>query len=466
MHLRNLARSILLGVGLAAPASALTLEDAIIYVLETNPDIQAAESNKQAIEFELDRAKAFRTPKFSLEGWAGSSRDFGYSEAAADDAIEGYELSARITQTLFDGWETRSEIERQAYRIDAAALRVLERSEFLALEATRLYADVLRMRQQVSLARENIGYHRDVVGRLRGAFENGVVGPGDVLQGEERLLVAEDVLLEFELELADTEALFLEVVGIAPEGLGSVPSIAGAVPGSLDQALSIARRTNPQIRFLQADVGAAEAQARRVAHNRFPTLDLEIEGRYGEDVEGFEGRVNELKGGLRLRYEFQGGANRADRQEQVRRINESRAQLLSQTRLVEREMRQSWNTMVKVRERAAVLESQVGELRDLRDAYETEFQVGTRSLLDVLNTQNALVRAQVNLINMRSLNTYIKYRVLAASGVLLPTLGIEPPEDAKPYAGKANNVTPVSAGEDRQRFDARSFRDWRKSVND
>lgn len=465
MRFVSLVRSALLGMAVAGPVSALSLEEAIIYVLETNPDVQAAEANKQAIEFELDRARAFRTPKFALEGWAGSSRDFGYSQGAADDAIEGYEMRGTITQTLFDGWWTRSEIERQAFRVDAAALRVLERSEFLALEATRLYADVLRMNRQLQVARDNVAYHRNVNARLRNAFENGAVGPSDVLQGEERLLTAEDALLEFELDMADTRAEFLEVVGIDPDGLGNVPSVGGAVPGTLDRALASARQRNPQIRFLQADVGESEARARRAASNKYPHLDLEVEGRYGEDVDGYEGRVNEFRAGVWLRYEIQGGAERADRQEQVRRINESRAKLLSQTRLVEREVRQSWNTRQQVRERLVVLQSQVGELRDLRGTYETEFEVGTRSLLDVLNTQNSLVRAQASLINLQSLDTYIDYRVLAASGVLLQTLGIQPPEDAEPYAQKLLNVKSVNPRGDQTRFDARSFSDWRKSVD-
>ncbi|PRY25334.1 adhesin transport system outer membrane protein [Aliiruegeria haliotis] len=465
MQFLRLARSLLLCSAAALPASALTVEDAIIYVLETNPDIQAAEANKQAIEFELDRAQAFRTPKFRLEGWAGSSRDFGSNSAGPGSPVEGYEVSAIVSQRIFDGFFTRSEIERQAYRIDAAALRVLERSEFLALEAVRLYADVLRMQQLLGLARSNVAYHREVVSRIQGAFDTGVVGPGDLIQAEERLLVAEDVLLEFELDYDDTRAFFLEVVGVEAESLGSVPSVASRMPSSLDAALSTARRTNPTIRFMQADVGSAESLSRRVAHNRFPTVDLEVEGRYGEDVEGLEGTVNDVSVGLKFRYEFQGRANKANRQEHVRRVNESRARLLSQTRLVEREMRQSWSNMETARERVGLLSEQVAELRELRATYETEFQVGTRSLLDVLNTQNALFRAEASLVNTRVLDTYVKYRVLAASGVLLRSLGIEPPEDSEIYAREKVGAPPVNAAETGARFDARDFRSWRKSLD-
>ncbi|WP_343504917.1 TolC family protein [Alloyangia pacifica] len=461
---RPIALSLIALLSLTSQAQAFDVRQAIVYVLESNPDIQAAEYNKQAREFELGQARSFRAPKFSLNGWAGSSRDLGENSSGTGDYVDGYELNAEVSQRLFDGFWTRSEIEHQAYRVDAAALRVLERSEFLGLEATRLYADVLRMREQVSVAQSNLAYHRDAVARLQRAFDNDVVSASDLLQGEERLLTAEDILLEFQLDLADTEAFFVEVVGVEPNSLSSVPSVSSAVAPSFDRALATARARNPTIRFSQADVGASEALSRRAQSNRFPTLDLVMGGRYGEDVDGVAGEVNDLSVGLRFNYEFQGTSNRSEREANARRVNESRARLLSQTRLVEREMRQSWNAREQVRKRVSVLSSRVNELQDLRQTYETEFGIGARSLLDVLNTQNAYVRAQAELINARSLSTYIDYRVLAASGVLLATLGIEPPEDAKPYARDQVGAPPVAAAETQDRFDAQSFSDWRKSI--
>lgn len=466
MRKRFLALNLLAAVSLAPQAQALDLRDAIVYVLESNPDIQAAEYNKQTREFELDQARAFRAPKFSLNGWTGTSRDLGDNSSGSGDYVEGYELNAEISQRLLDGRWTRSEIEHQAYRVDAAALRVLERSEFLALEATRLYAEVLRMRNLSEIARENLAYHRDAVARLQRAFDTGVISASDLLQGEERLLTAEDVLLRFELDLADAEAFFVEVVGVEPSGLTTVPSVSGSVAPSFEQALASARNNNPTVRFTQADVGASEALARRAQSNRFPTLDLVLGGRYGEDVDGVDGEVNDMSLGLRLNYEFQGTANRSEREANARRVNESRARLLSQTRLVEREMRQSWNAREQVQKRVTVLGSRVGELRELRQTYEAEFGIGIRSLLDVLNTQNAYVLAQTELVNARSLGRYIDYRVLAASGILLASLDIQPPEDATPYARDQVNAPPVADAESQDRFDAQTFRDWRKSLSE
>ncbi len=450
------------------PCHALSLEDTVLYVLETNPEITAAESNKQAIEFELDQAQSFFYPRLEFEGWAGASVNNGSTLSdvtAADSAITGYSVLGRITQTLLDGGERRAEIDRQAYRVDAAAFRVLERSEVLSLEAIRLYADVLRTRELVHLARGNLSYHRTVRDRLDNAYRNGVVPIGDLQQAEERVFLAQETLLTFQLGSADVDALFLEVVGVAPSSLNSMPGPGRAMPASLDQALSVARQKNPTILFAKADVGAAEALLRVVSAARSPDLNIEADAIYGENLNGFEGRTSDARIGLVLRYEFQGNRKKAAREEHVRRVSEARAHLLTQTRLVEREVRQTWTNMTTVRQRVHTVSELARLARDLRATYEEEYRVGGRSLLDILNTQNALFQAEVNLVNQRSLERYVGYRLLAAAGVLLQTLNIPVPEDARPYAGESRGVPGLQFENADSRNTAASFRDWRKSLD-
>lgn len=449
-------------------AHALSLKDAILFVLETNPDIKAAEANKQAIEFELEQARNFYAPRIEFEAWAGTSENRGTASpdlGAAPGSVNGYEVTARISQMLFDGFRTRSEIERQAYRIDGAAYRVLERSEVLSLEAVRLYSDVLRSQNLLSLARGNLAYHQEVYGRLKTGYDRGVVGIGDLQQAEERVYLAQDIILEFELNLEDVKTLFLEVVGVEAKALQNMPTISRAVPGSLELAIGRARTENPIIKFTQSDVGSAEALSRRANSNQYPTLSLEAEGRTGEDVGGFVGDREDYRVGLVMRYEFQGTRKRAERQEQARRVNESRSHLLARTRGVESEVRQSWSTLRSAKRRLTTIQGQARLSRKLREAYETEYLVGNRSLLDVLNTQSALFQAEADLINARSLATYVEYRLLASIGVLLPTLGMEPPEDAKPYARDQVGAPGLSQVSSERQFDANSFKNWRKSID-
>ena len=189
------------------------------------------------------------------------------------------------------------------------------------------------------------------------------------------------------------------------------------------------------------------------------------DGRVGEDVGGYEGDVADARIGLVMRYQFQGSSKRAARQEEVRRVSESRARLLAQTRRVENEVRQSYSIYRSAQRRTKTITAQVEVAQKLRDTYEQEFTVGQRSLLDVLNTQNALFQAEANLVNAKSAENYVRYRILASIGVLLKSLNIEPPEDSNVYARDELNVQPLSQTGDEQRLDARAFKDWRKSLD-
>ncbi|MFK7869227.1 MAG: TolC family outer membrane protein [Roseobacter sp.] len=447
---------------------ALTLEESILLVIETNPEIKAAEANKQAIEFELDQAESFFAPRIELETRAEGSINDGTRTSdlsSSDDALLGYEVVGRLTQNLYDGRATRSEIDRQAYRVDSAAFRVLERAEFLSLETVRVYSDVLRTQRLTRLAQANLAYHREVLIQIQNGFDNGILGIGDLQQAEERLFLAEDTLVQFQLNAADSEILFLETVGVAPDGLSTVPNLASSMPASLDQLLATAWNNNPTIKFFQSDVGAAEALSRQAQANKLPTIDLEAVTRYGEDLRGFEGEVRDASVGVVLRYEFQGNRKRGEREEQVRRVSEERARLLNQSRLVEREVRQSWANLSSAKRRASILSRQSALSRELLSSYEQEFDVGSRSLLDLLNTQNASFQAEANLVNARALEVFLTYRLLAAGGVLLRTLNIEPPEDSKAYAVNAKGSPGVGAADAETRDDARSFSEWRRDID-
>ena len=465
--LRSIAFSFGCVLACTAPLKAMDFRDAILYVLETHPEISAASANKQALEFELDQARALFSPRFEFEAFGGMSYNDGTTTndlASADSPITGYELSARMRQLLWDGGETRSEVNRQAYRVDAAALRVLERSEVLGLEAIRLYSDIRRTEEMLALARANLAYHQEVVRRVSDGAARGVLMESDAAQAKQRLALAEDTVIDFEFGVQSTRNEFLQIVGVDAGEIGTVPGISGSLPASLDAAVGLARRSNPTLRFLQADVGAAEQLSARTAANAVPRVYLEADGRLGRDVGGFEGTRRDARVGLVMRYEFQGGAKRAARQEQVRRANESRSTLLQQTRLIEREVRQSWAALESANRRLRTISQQAKLSLEVRQAYEAEILVGQRSLLDILNAQTAYFQAQVNFINASAVNVFSQYRVLAAVGILLPSLGLEPPEDAIVYAGESLNVPGLSIDGAEGQSDSDSFQDGRGSA--
>lgn len=454
-----------------APAPALDVVEAVRLVVETHPEISRAAANKQAIEFELDAARGRYLPTLDVEARGGGSYRDGDSDnasGAAEDPIAGWQARAILAQPIYDGGEIDSDVERQGHRIDGAALRVLERAEFLGLEAVRVYADVLRLQELRGLAEANLAYHRAKAAEIDQAVDAGVLGPADRQQARERVLTAQDQLSLAELDVENARIAFLNAVGVAAAGLAPLPSIRVSVPATLDDALAEARSVNPRVRFAQADIGAAEAQYRGAHARLLPRVSLEGEVRTGDNVDGFRGRDNAANIGVVLRYQFNGGIESAGQQEQLRRVSESRAQLHEQARFVEREVRTSWALLESQRRRRPLLARQAESARELLSLYEDEFDVGARTLLDLLNTRNTLFQAELDLASSLYVERFAEYRVLAAIGVMLPSLGVAGPVDAAAYGAAETGAPDPGALDDQRRtdpwtpasslFDARDFR--------
>ena len=129
-----------LSVAAFGPAYAIDLREAVEAAVASNPQINQAAQNKQAIEFERKQAQGLYLPRVDLELSGGvrklenpTRRTLGLD----DETLQPLEAGLTVQQTLWDSGARRSELERQASRTDGAANRVEERSEFIALEVVR-----------------------------------------------------------------------------------------------------------------------------------------------------------------------------------------------------------------------------------------------------------------------------------------------------------------------------------------
>jgi adhesin transport system outer membrane protein len=132
---------------------------------------------------------------------------------------------------------------------------------------------------------------------------------------------------------------------------------------------------------------------------------------------------------------FNGGIDKARVGEAQARSLEAREISANTRRIIERETRVSWNAIEAARRRVPLLRRQVAEARATRSAYAQQFDAGTRRLLDLLNVQSELFLAEASLRTEHFVQVYNSYRLQAAIGQLVASLGLEaPPEATTPPA--------------------------------
>ena len=436
-----------LSVLAANRASALTLEESIAAALKTSPSIGQAIENRRATEWELRQARGLFLPRVDVEASTGARELDSPARRAAGlvgSTLYPQEVGAVIQQQIIN-LNSRSEIEYQASRVDGASLRVLERSENIALQVALAYHEILLKQTVIRLSRENIGFHDMLLGDIRQGTSGGTLTIADQRQGEERALAARSRLVEANEELEAAQIKFIRLVGVQPGMTAPVRSLAGSVPGNIEQAVQTVAQRNPTIRLADADIDSAQSLVSKARSDFFPTLGLELRARTGHDIDGISDKTNDAQALVVFRWQLYNGVRDANIQEQISRVGEEWMRFYETERAIEEELRTAYSRRSEQMNLLGFLEPQLTANRDVVQAYRDQFTVGRRSLLDLLNAQNTYYSVQVLAETARSAVSFAEYRIVSADGRLLATLNQTPPAESDAIARTNATVPPKPA---------------------
>lgn len=431
----------------AAPANAIDLRQAVETALTTNPQIHQAVANRYATQEERVQAQGLYYPRISVEGSAGV-RDLRNptrrSLGIADNTLWPIEGDLILDQLVFDSGGREAEVRRQAARTDAAAARVEERSEFVALNVSRAYIDYLLQQRLVAIAQDNVAFHERLAADLGQGVSTGSISIADQQQAEERLQAARAKVTQAREDLEAAAIQFQNVAGIPIDTAVMPPDLSGAVPPNLTDAEVAARQNNPLVQEALADLAAARENVSAAKSKLGPRLNIEGRARWGRDIDGFAGQTRDLQARGVLRWDiFTGGINQANVREQQARANEVHARLFEQTRQAEQDARAAWSRLTNQTALASELETQGRIADDLLLSYREQFNVGRRSLLDVLDAQNTRYNVQAQAETARLAKLYAQYRVLAATNRLVEALGVNMPTAAYGMERAHFRVNPI-----------------------
>jgi len=442
-----LASAMCLTVVPAGAQQAFTITDAIKQAVQTNPGVTEAAANRRATEAELRQSQGTLLPQVRLQAEYGPEKLTRYdiTPPPAGDGEwrkDSREASIIVRQLVFDGLTSINEIWRQAARVDAAAARVHERTELIALDAAEAYVDVVRYIRLIALAEENVAAHRRLAGEVRQRFEGGRSGEGDLQQAQERLSGAEAVLAEFRIRLDDARAKYRRAVGLEPHNL-RFPGRLPALPASKDDSLAIALRHNPTLRAAGADAEAAKFGFRATAGAFMPTISLEGRATRGVDSQDILGKREDISGKIVASWDiYRGGQDSWRRAEMADRMIEQTQRLARLQRDAFESLDKAWAARTLTSDRLASLTRQSEAARRVIDAYTKEYELGQRTLIDLLDARNSYFNSLVSIISTRAVAVFADYQLLAAMGHLLEYIKTAPPPEADPLVQRPFGLYP------------------------
>ncbi len=403
-----------------------SLDEAVRTTLRTNPDILASKYNVEAAEQLRKQARSVYFPVMDLTYAGGEETSNNTTTRAAnldDFRLIREERSVKITQLLYDGFATRNFVKQQVALLDAALARLGSSQENISLRAIQVYLEVLRRDVVVGLAGENLDEHDTTLNKISERFENGVGTKVDVVQTRGRRAQAKSAVLLTQKDAKNGRAEFFRVVGEHPAYLKDPVAISG-LPQTLEEALELASNKNPGLKAAEAELEAAVAARKQARGSFHPRFDLELGATRNDDTDGSEGANDDETAVVRVTYNvFRGGADRARLNEAEAREFGARETLRSTHLAIEEDVTLIWNELEDILVRLEYLEAHVKSTEEVLKVYNEQLTLGKRTLLDLLDVQNELLRARIAFISGQYTATLARYRVLTSTGLLLETMG-------------------------------------------
>ena len=418
---------------LQAPAQGVALQQVVEKVLMTHPEIQV---RFQDLTSSLEGQKVARgalRPQVTAQGWVG--REWrSETEAGADTDWNRTGWNVQLRQLIFDGFATSSGVRQLGFEKLAKFYDLRATTENLANEAVGAYLDVQRYREMERLARENFATHQVTLGQLRERQQSGVGRGVDLEQSSGRVSLAQSNLMTETNNLNDVLQRYRRVVGEYPAAeLPPVPEvndrlIAPAVTRDFGDAL----RANPQLLSKQALVQAAQAGQKAAEGAHLPKVEFVAStGRDREQSSPAYGNQQSSRVQIMMTYNLsRGGADEARLRQTIAQGYAAQDLRDYTCRNLLQEMSITWNNIARLRQQMPFLQEHVLSTSKVRVAYQQQFTIGQRSLLDLLNTENELFDAQRALVNARYDLKKAEYQWLALSSEILPVLGLAQPHSA------------------------------------
>lgn len=414
---------------------SITMQDAVRTGLATNPEYGTVAASRRATDEELNQGEALFLPSIDFAG------DFGYEHSddpatragAGDDEENMFrsEAGLTLTQLLFDGFESKFEVIRQKARVNSAAHRVRETSELVGLAIVQSYLEVMRQRQLLVIARQNVADHLSILEQVEDGVNAGRTTQADLEQVRARVAAAKATESNTRQALRNAEATYIEEVGDQPGQLAMPVIPYDALAAGVDEEVEKVLAYSPTLDIFAADIEVAYAEAIQTRSTQYPQVDFQLNGRVGNDINGVDGVDRSASALVVVNWNlYRGGGDIARAREFLHRHQQAKEARTEAARAVTNEVRQSWAAMIAAGEQAREFAAQAEANVEVVKAYKDQFTLDRRTLLDVLDAQNELFVSRSNAINSEFLEMFAVYQILALKGSLLPTLGLEYPRES------------------------------------
>ncbi|MBL4288911.1 TolC family outer membrane protein [Vibrio fluvialis] len=419
----------------SSSSQAMTLEESVALSLDNSPTLLARYSHYQSMIRDKNAVSGSYLPQVNLyaaAGYEGTRYNNGNYINSDDRILDRTELGVKISQLLFDGFSTSSDVDRLSFEADAERLSLLSVAENVALDTVKAYIDVLHATELLQLTERNLREHKEIYQFILDKKDKGLTSNSDLAQISARVATTQSSLIAAKNNLYDAKTKFLRLVGQTPKEMIEPAFSAELIPGTVEEAMSLAVKNHPSIQSAIKDLEAAREEVKREKGGYYPEVKLELSASKTDNVDNIEGINEDAKIMLTLNYDiFSGFTTNSRVESSAWRVEEARAVRANAELDANEGVQLAWNAHELLQQQMDVLKTNVDAAKITELGYIQQFNVGRRSLLDVLDAKVETFVARRNYTKTKFDRMFAAYRLFNSMGILTYALRVDYPEQWK-----------------------------------
>ena len=403
---------------------ALTLYDALNLTYKNNIQLNAERENIKVSEEDINISKANYKPSITLSGSKSIEDTNKLTNQSGGDAsindVDPFTTSIKLEQTLLD-YERDLTLQKNITALDLAKAKLVKKEQSILYIAIEAYADLILSRETLDINIKNLDLlnrqvENDKIRRNRGQITN-----TDLAQSESSLAGAQAQFVKAQSDLLISKLNYENIIGKIndPNQLQKNSTAIASIPKTLNEAINISKQNNPDLLISRLDLEKAKKDLAISESDLKPTASLSLERSYSDDLTSTidEREKDTLKATVTWPF-YSGGKKRANINKNSNLTTQKRLLLDDVIKTNDTNVASAWSNLQSSESFLNSVKVQVRASQIASEGVAAEYERGSRTTFDVIQSNALLLSAQISLANSEKNYLMAQYNLLKAVGLL------------------------------------------------
>ena len=409
---------------ISSNAIAVTLYDALNQTYQNNIQLNAERQNIKASEEDINISKANFKPTITLSGSQSIENTNKLTNQSGGDAsssdVNPLTASIKLEQKILDYGRSLA-LEKNITALDLAKAKLIKKEQEVLHSAIDAYSNLILAREKLNINRKNLNLLRRQVENDKIRLDRGRITITDLAQSESSFAGAQAQFTQANSDLLIAKLTYENIIGKIsdPNQLQKKTKSIVKIPNSLDEAINLSKQNNPDIKIAKFDLEQSKKDVEISKSDLKPTASLSLEKSYADDLSSTVDQRDKdiLKATVRWPF-YTGGKTQSTINKNSNLTTRKRLLLDDAVRSNETNVASAWSSLESSRGFLNSVKVQVRAAQIANDGITAEYERGSRTTLDVIQSNSLLLSAQISLATSEKNYLMAQYNLLKSVGLL------------------------------------------------